>query len=63
MEEVAKTIASAVDMPLDERRRRMKALRRRVRKFDMYGWVDFFLNAGFASNLQAFPPLEDYIPS
>ncbi len=39
MEEVAETIASAVDMPLDERRRRMKALRRRVRKFDMYGWV------------------------
>jgi len=63
VEEVAKTIASAVDMPLDERRRRMKAVRRRVRKFDMYGWVDYFLNAGFASNLQAFPPLEDYIPS
>jgi trehalose 6-phosphate synthase/phosphatase len=63
VEEVAETIAKAVDMPIAERRRRMKALRRKVRKFDIYWWVDSFLNAIFARDLNAFPPLEDYVPS
>ncbi|MGA9477808.1 MAG: trehalose-6-phosphate synthase, partial [Desulfobacterales bacterium] len=63
VEEVAETIATAVDMPIAERRRRMKALRRKVRKFDIYWWVDSFLNAIFARDLNAFPPLEDYVPS
>jgi trehalose 6-phosphate synthase len=63
VEEVAETIAAAADMPSAEGRRRMKALRRKVRKFDIYWWVDSFLNAGFARDLQAFPPLEDYVPS
>jgi trehalose 6-phosphate synthase len=63
VEEVAETIATAVDMPIAERRRRMKALRRKVRKFDIYWWVDSFLNAIFARDLKAFPPLEDYVPS
>jgi trehalose 6-phosphate synthase len=62
VEEVAETIAKAVDMPTAERRRRMQALRRKVRKFDIYWWVDSFLNAIFARNLKAFPPLEDYVP-
>jgi trehalose 6-phosphate synthase/phosphatase len=63
VEEVAETIATAADMPIAERRRRMKALRRKVRKFDIYWWVDSFLNAIFARDLKAFPPLEDYVPS
>jgi trehalose 6-phosphate synthase len=62
VEEVAETIATAVDMPIAERRRRMQALRRKVRQFDIYWWVDSYLNAIFARDLKAFPPLEDYVP-
>jgi trehalose 6-phosphate synthase len=49
-------------MPIAERRRRMQILRRKVRKHDIYWWVDSYLNAIFARDLKAFPPLEDYVP-
>jgi len=62
VEEVAETIATAIDMPIAERRRRMRAMRRKVRKFDIYWWLNSFLNAIFASDLKAFPPLEDFVP-
>lgn len=62
VEEVADTIAAACDMPAAERERRMKAIRRKMRKTDIYWWVDAFLNAGFASDMKTFPPLEDYLP-
>jgi trehalose 6-phosphate synthase len=63
VEEVAGSIAAACGMPLEERRRRMKALRRKVQKSDIYWWVDSFLEAVFAHDLQAFSSLEDYAPS
>jgi trehalose 6-phosphate synthase/phosphatase len=62
VEEVAETIAIACEMTPEERRRRMKALRRKVRKSDIFWWVDAFLSAGFARDLEAFPALEDYMP-
>ena len=62
VEEVAETITIACEMPANERRRRMKALRRKVRKTDIFWWVDEFLSAGFARDLKAFPALEDYMP-
>jgi trehalose 6-phosphate synthase len=63
VEEAAEAIATACTMPASERRRRMRALRQKGRKTDIFWWVDSFLNAVFAHNLNAFPPLEDYIPS
>jgi trehalose 6-phosphate synthase/phosphatase len=63
IEEVADIIAAACDMPLAERRRRMQILRKKVRKYDIYRWVDSFLNVVFARDQTAFPPLEDYITS
>jgi alpha,alpha-trehalose-phosphate synthase [UDP-forming] len=63
IEEVADTIAAACDMPLVERRRRMQTLRAKVRKYDIYWWVDSFLNVVFARDQTAFPPLEDYFTS
>ncbi len=63
VEEVAEAIAAACEMPRAEKRRRMRALRRQVRKFDIYWWVDSVLNAVFAHDLKAFPPVEDYVPS
>jgi trehalose 6-phosphate synthase len=63
MEEVAASIAAACDMPLSEKHRRMKALRRKIQKSDIYWWVDSFIKAVFARDLSAFPPLEDHIPT
>jgi trehalose 6-phosphate synthase len=63
MEEVAASIAAACDMPLSEKHRRMKALRRKIQKSDIYWWVDSFIKAVFARDLRAFPPLEDHIPT
>jgi trehalose-6-phosphate synthase len=62
-EEVAASIAAACDMPLSEKRRRMKALRRKIQKSDIYWWVDSFVKAVFARDLKAFSPLEDHIPT
>lgn len=63
VEQVADTIAAACAMPPAERHRRMKSLRRKVRRQDIYWWVDSFLEAVFAHDLKAFPPLEDYFPN
>jgi trehalose 6-phosphate synthase len=62
VEGVADAIAAACEMPRAEKRRRMRALRRQVRKFDIYWWVDSVLNAVFAYDLKAFPPVEDFVP-
>jgi trehalose 6-phosphate synthase len=61
VEEVAGSIAGACDMPLPERRRRMRALRRKIQKSDIYRWVDSFMEAVFVHNLKAFSsPEEDH---
>ena len=61
--QVADTIAAACEMPADERKRRMRRLRRRIRDADIYWWVDSVLEAVFAHDLKSFPPLKEYIPS
>jgi trehalose 6-phosphate synthase/phosphatase len=62
VEEVAASIAAACDMPLPEKNRRMKGLRRKIQKTDIFWWVDSFLGAVFAHDLKAFPSRDDYIP-
>jgi trehalose 6-phosphate synthase/phosphatase len=42
---MAETFHRAVTMPKDERRTRMRALRRRVMRFDVRRWADAFLDA------------------
>jgi trehalose 6-phosphate synthase len=59
VEGVADAIASAYNMEQVERRRRMRALRRKIRKFDIYWWVDTFLNSIFAHGLRDFPRLPE----
>jgi trehalose 6-phosphate synthase len=63
VQEVAETIAEAVKMPFSEKRRHMKAARRKVRNSDIFWWADSFLDSVFARRLKAFPPHKDYIPS
>ncbi|MFO7707078.1 MAG: trehalose-6-phosphate synthase [Desulfobacterales bacterium] len=59
VEEVAGSIAAACEMPLSEKRRRMKALRRKIQKSDIYWWVDSFIKAVFACDLKVLPPGEE----
>ncbi len=59
VEEVAGSIAAACDMPLPERRRRMRALRRKIQKSDIFWWVDSFMEAVFAHDLREFSSPED----
>jgi trehalose 6-phosphate synthase len=60
VEEVAGSIAGACDMPLPERRRRMRVLRRKIQKSDIYRWVDSFMEAVFVHDLKAFSSPEEY---
>jgi trehalose 6-phosphate synthase/phosphatase len=59
----AAAIAKALRMPAEERRTRMRKLRRAVREHDIYGWVDAFLRAAIARDLGDFPRVDDFIPS
>src|SRR5204862_216586 len=53
VEEVADALHRALQMPLDERRARMSALRHRVRANDVRVWVERFLDASERAGLRA----------
>jgi trehalose 6-phosphate synthase len=61
-EGVADAIYQAFNMTRDERRKRMKKLRKTTKKRDIYWWVDSFLQAAIHKGLQHFPIIEDYMP-
>jgi trehalose 6-phosphate synthase len=48
-------IGQAFAMEAAERQRRMDPMRRIVSKYDIFWWVDSFLDSAFASRLDAFP--------
>jgi trehalose 6-phosphate synthase/phosphatase len=62
IEGIAEVIEQAFYMPLRERKIRMQRLRQNIRKYDIFWWVDSFLQAAIEKNLDNFPLLEDYIP-
>jgi len=62
VEGVAEAIHYAVNMSKKERRARMRKLRRSIREYDIFWWVDSFLRAAIAKDLSAFPAPEEYIP-
>jgi len=45
-------------MDIGQRRRRMRAIRAIVRRYDIFWWVDAFLEAAFSTHLQEFPQRE-----
>jgi trehalose 6-phosphate synthase/phosphatase len=51
VEGVAEVIVQAYTMPLAERRARMQRLRRTIRRFDVFWWVESFLRTGSRSSL------------
>ena len=53
VDEVADALHRALQMPLDERRARMSALRHRVRANDVRVWVERFLDASERAGLRA----------
>ncbi len=61
-EGTADAIHEAFTMQRGEKRRRMKKLRESVRRQNIFWWVDSFLQAAFARNLDDFAPVEEYLP-
>lgn len=59
LEGVADAILQAFAMDPEERRERMQKLRRAVRKYDIFWWVDSFLRAAIAKELEDFPVVND----
>lgn len=55
IEAVAEAIRTAHSMPQDERLARMRAMRRSIRRQDVFCWVDSFLRAAIARDLSDFP--------
>ena len=61
IEGTADAIYKAFTMDSYTRKENMRKLRRKVRKYDIFWWVDSFLQAAIAKNLVHFPLLEDCI--
>ena len=63
IEGVADAIHRAYTMNDDERRNRMRRLRRVVREYDIFWWVDSYLQAAIDRDLSDYPqPEKDYVP-
>jgi trehalose 6-phosphate synthase/phosphatase len=63
VEGVAQAILAAYRMPDAERVARMRAMRRSIRRQDVFWWVDSFLRAAIARELRDFPAPEARAPA
>ncbi|MBI4194311.1 MAG: trehalose-6-phosphate synthase [Betaproteobacteria bacterium] len=61
IEGVADTLHRAFTMSDEERRARMRRMRRSIRESDIFWWVDSFLRAAIAKDLSAFPQPESHV--
>jgi len=62
IEAVADAIHKAYHMPVEDRARRMRTMRRAIRKQDVFWWVNAFLQAAIDKRLDSFPVLEEWVP-
>ena len=46
----------------DDATQRMRKLRRKIKRHDIYHWVNSYLNAIAGRDLADFPKIEDYVP-
>jgi trehalose-6-phosphate synthase len=60
VEGVAEAIRRAYHMDKRERQARMRQMRRPIREYDVFWWVDSFLRAAITKDLRAFPQPEQY---
>ncbi len=61
-ENVAEAIHAAWHLGAEDRRGRMAALQRSIRRQDVFWWVNAFLQAALHRGLDDFPVLEEYVP-
>jgi trehalose 6-phosphate synthase len=61
VEGVAEAIRQAFYMDETERVARMRRMRRSIRRYDVFWWVDSFLRAAITKDLRAFPLPENYV--
>ena len=47
-------------MGRDERKNRMHKLRTSIKKYNIFWWVDSFIQAAFTKHLENFPIIEDF---
>ena len=62
MEGVADAIYHAYTMSDEERRNRMRRLRRGIRECDIFWWVDTYLQAAIDRDLSDYPQPQNYVP-
>jgi trehalose 6-phosphate synthase len=62
VEGVADAIYNAYTMNDEERRNRMRRMRRSVRECDIFWWVDTYLQAAIERDLSDYPQPENYVP-
>ncbi len=62
IEGMSDALHTAFTMTHEERRRRMLRLRATVRRYDIYRWVEGFLDAAVSRHLYDFPVISEYIP-
>ncbi|MCB2203364.1 trehalose-6-phosphate synthase [bacterium] len=62
VEGMAEALRDAFSMNYEERGRRMRLLRATVARYDIYRWVESFLNAAFSRHLNDYPVVAEYIP-
>ena len=62
MEGFASAIEQAIDMPVDERRRRMHAMRRVVAGRNVFGWASDILEGLARLNPRSLPPVPGRAP-
>ena len=61
VEGVADAIHRAYHMGEAERQARMRRMRRSIREYDVFWWVDSFLQAAITKDLRAFPQPERHV--
>lgn len=59
---IASAMQRAIDMPAEERAQRMARLQKKIRRNDVFNWVDTYLRALSGRDLTGFATLEDYVP-
>jgi trehalose 6-phosphate synthase/phosphatase len=59
---VAHAIRKAFSMDAHERKAKMKSLRRSIFRHDIFVWVNSFLRASIAKDLNSFPQIEYFVP-
>lgn len=57
---IAEALHQAITMPHDARKHRSQAMRRVVRRYDIYWWTKMYLGAAFGLDLQDLPIVEEY---